>query len=145
MLTLKCKNCGVDFSRPEWKNYQKYCSLKCRIPWNKGIPITEEARQKIKLARAKQIMPKGENNKNWIKIMPTKICELCKKEFTKKRTTAQILWKKQRFCSMKCTATYASSFAPKGKLHGQWRGGVSKLAMKIRKMKKYLELRLSIY
>ena|SRR3990167_3910344 len=129
-MNKKCKNCNVTFSKPiylslfNW-NTRKYCSKKC--------------------GRAKQVSPSGKNHWKYDGKVYKKVCSLCKKDFMKSKTRAMVLWKKQKFCSARCVATYASSFSPKGELHGQWRGGRSKLAEKIRKMREYIEWRNAVY
>jgi hypothetical protein len=36
-VTLVCRTCGTSFVRPWWKKHQKFCSVSCRVPANKGI------------------------------------------------------------------------------------------------------------
>jgi 5-methylcytosine-specific restriction endonuclease McrA len=52
-MKYSCITCGKSFEANRYK-HRKYCSHKCQPAWNKGVPITEEAREKTRLGVLKR-------------------------------------------------------------------------------------------
>lgn len=107
----KCLNCKKKYDGQG----KKYCSLQCRIPWDKGIK-----RPEIK----KWLSPfYGKHPQNQ-KTGGYKNCLLCSNIFYFK------LYQKDtaKFCSRKCTGKYYSKFLSEiktGKNNASWNGGRS--------------------
>src|SRR3990167_10376008 len=49
MKSFKCATCKKVKQLPDWRTYSsvRYCSRKCIVPWNKGVPMVEEIRKKM--------------------------------------------------------------------------------------------------
>jgi len=159
-----CEKCGKSFSRSvgysskNW-NERKFCSHKCQGEFLKGKKrdgyiVSKTTKNKMSLAwkiNPKRNFPTGKNhwaNKRriqWEKDLKPKVCELCKKSFTKKPTTRFVYWRKQRFCSRLCVNRYASSFVGVGVNSPRWKGGKSSLNEKVRKIPKMKEWRDKIF
>lgn len=71
MPKKNCIECGAEFSKPQKFSKKQWdenvvCSKPCRVAYRKRtFRQSEEAKEKIKIKRALQVMPRGEKTHNW--------------------------------------------------------------------------------
>jgi len=114
-----CNTCGKYYEGQG----DKYCSHKCRIPWNrgligfrKGIPKSEQHKKKI-----------GDANRNKI------VSEKSRRQMSSSR---------KEFIRLNPDATSGENngmFGMCGELNPNWRGGITKIGLLIRTSSRYNE------